>query len=100
MLSADGEADPDVMAVAAASAALMCSDMPWSGPVAAVRAALLPDGQLVVAPSVAQQEGARLNLLVACTVERITMLEADGDQVGWLWWGEAVGNREGVRGSS
>ena len=81
VLSADGGTDADVMAVSAASAALMCSDMPWAGPVAAARVALLGDGELVVAPSVAQQEAARLNLLVACTAHRITMLEADGDQV-------------------
>lgn len=81
VLSADGATDPDVMAVAAASAALMCSDLPWAGPVAAARVALLADGQLVVGPSVEQQEGAALNLLVACTADRITMLEADGNQV-------------------
>ena len=81
VLSADGETDPDVMAVSAASAALMCSDMPWAGPVAAARVALLRDNRLVAGPSVAQQEAAALTLLVACTADRVTMLEADGDQV-------------------
>ena len=82
VLSADGAADPEVMAVSAASAALMCSDMPWAGPVAAARVALARDGQLVVGPTPEQQEGAALNLMVACTADRVTSLEAEGDQVG------------------
>lgn len=43
---------------------------------------LLPGGELVVGPSVAQQEAAALTLLVAATAERVTMLEAEGAQVG------------------
>lgn len=82
VLSADGAADPDVLAICAASAALQCSPLPWAGPVGAARAALLPGGELVVSPSVEQQEAAALNLLVACTADRVTMLEAEGDQVG------------------
>ena len=82
VLSADGTADPDVMAICAASAALQCSPMAWAGPVGAVRAALLPGGELVVSPSVAQQECAALNVLVACTADRVTMMEAEGDEVG------------------
>ncbi|PSC68371.1 polyribonucleotide nucleotidyltransferase [Micractinium conductrix] len=81
VLSADGSADPDVMAISAASAALMCSDLPWAGPVAAARVAVLPGGELVVGPSVAQQEAAALTLLVAATAERVTMLEAEGAQI-------------------
>ena len=83
VLSADGGCDPEVMAVSSASAALLCSDMPWAGPVAAARVAMLHDGQLVVGPSVEQQEAAVLDLLVAATADgRVTMLEADGEQVG------------------
>ncbi|EFN54220.1 hypothetical protein CHLNCDRAFT_36088 [Chlorella variabilis] len=82
VLSADGGCDPEVMAVSSASAALLCSDMPWAGPVAAARVAMLHDGQLVVGPSVEQQEAAVLDLLVAATADgRVTMLEADGEQV-------------------
>ncbi|KAL4429595.1 hypothetical protein ABPG77_008644 [Micractinium sp. CCAP 211/92] len=81
VLSADGTADPDVLAICAASAALQCSPLPWAGPVGAARAALLPGGELVVSPSVAQQEAAALNVLVACTADRVTMLEAEGDQI-------------------
>ncbi|KAL4458391.1 hypothetical protein ABPG75_013256 [Micractinium tetrahymenae] len=81
VLSADGSADPDVLAICAASAALQCSPLPWAGPVGAARAALLPGGELVVSPSVAQQEAATLNVLVACTADRITMVEAEGDQI-------------------
>lgn len=98
VLSADGGVDPDAMAVSAASAALMCSDLPFGGPVAAARVALAADGQLVLGPSVEQQEGARLNLLVACTAGRITMLEADGDQVGLRCRQEAPGCVCGVQG--
>ena len=81
VLSADGASDPDTLAVSAASTALLCSDMPWAGPVAAARAALLPGGELVVGPTVDQLEAASLNVVVAVTEGgRITMLEADGDQ--------------------
>jgi polyribonucleotide nucleotidyltransferase len=82
VLSADGAADPCVMAVGAASAALLLSDMPWAGPVAAARVALTREGQLVSGPSVAQQEAAALDILVAATAEgRVTMLEAGGEEV-------------------
>lgn len=82
VLSADGAADPCVMAVGAASAALLLSDMPWAGPVAAARVALTREGQLVLGPSVAQQEAAALDILVAATAEgRVTMLEAGGEEV-------------------
>jgi len=91
VLSADGASDPDTLAVSAASTALLCSDMPWAGPVAAARAALLPGGELVVGPTVEQQEAASLNVVVAVTEGgRITMLEADGDQASAACWG-AVG---------
>lgn len=82
MLSADGASDPDTLAVSAASTALLCSGMPWAGPVAAARAALLPGGELVVGPTVEQQEAASLNVMVAVTEGgRLTTMEADGDQV-------------------
>src|SRR6266511_4161917 len=54
LLSADGEIDPDILAINGASAALMVSDIPFAGPVAAVRVARI-DGQFVINPTHAQR---------------------------------------------
>lgn len=86
VLSADGEHDLDVTAINAASAALLCSDIPWGGPVAAVRVVLGANGELAINPPPEQQElavegggegGAVLRLLVATTTDRVVMLEAE-----------------------
>ena len=75
MLSADGEHDLDVVAINAASASLMCSNIPWAGPVAAARVILDADGHLHANPSLKEQEGAALQLLVAVTADAVVMLE-------------------------
>ncbi len=51
-LSVDQENDPDVVAITAASAALMISDVPFNGPIGAVRVGLV-DGELIVNPTFA-----------------------------------------------
>ena len=50
VLSADGENDPDMLAVVGASAALMVSDIPWAGPLGAVRVGRI-NGQFVANPT-------------------------------------------------
>src|SRR5438105_7117957 len=50
VLSADGENDPDMLALVGASAALMVSDIPWAGPLGAVRVGRI-NGQLVANPT-------------------------------------------------
>src|ERR1700727_755852 len=63
VLSADGENDPDVIAVTAASAALYISKIPFANPVACVRIGLL-EGKLVVNPAYMEQKTSLLNIVV------------------------------------
>src|ERR1700677_1090992 len=74
VLSADGENDPDVIAVTASSAALYISKIPFTNPVACVRVGLL-DGKLVVNPTYTEQKTSLLNIVVAGTDEAIVMVE-------------------------
>jgi len=73
-LSADPENPLDILAVNAASAALMISDIPWAGPVGAVRVARV-DGQFIVNPTFQQMELSDLDLRIAGTSDAILMVE-------------------------
>jgi polyribonucleotide nucleotidyltransferase len=79
-LSYDEEHHMDVMAVNAASAALIISDIPWAGPVGAVRVAYIND-ELVANPTIAQMEESTLDLRVAGTKDAILMVEAGANEV-------------------
>jgi polyribonucleotide nucleotidyltransferase len=74
VLSADRDNDPDMIALTGASAALHVSDIPFHGPLAAVRMARI-DGKLVVNPAIDQLERSDLNLVVACSRDAIVMVE-------------------------
>ncbi|MEO6797645.1 MAG: polyribonucleotide nucleotidyltransferase [Candidatus Dormibacter sp.] len=73
--SVDQEADPATMAIIGASTALMISEIPFQGPIGAVRIGYLDD-QLVVNPPVGRMEESRLDLVVAGTRDAIIMVEA------------------------
>ncbi len=75
ILSVDGENDPDMVAVNAASAALHISNIPFDGPIAGVRVGNI-DGQLVINPTNEQREKSNLDLIVCGTAEHIIMVEA------------------------
>ncbi len=75
-LSHDGENDADILAVTAASAALCISNIPFNGPVSAVRIGLVDD-QLVVNPTIDQREKSKLDMIVGGTAESITMVEGE-----------------------
>jgi polyribonucleotide nucleotidyltransferase len=79
-LSADEENVIDVIAVNAASAALMISDIPWDGPVGAVRIGRV-DGEFVVNPTYSQLEKSDLDLRVAGTRDAILMVECGANEV-------------------
>jgi len=79
-LSADEENVIDVIAVNAASAALMISDIPWNGPVGAVRVGRV-DGQFVINPTYPELEKSDLDLRVAGTREAILMVECGANEV-------------------
>jgi polyribonucleotide nucleotidyltransferase len=74
-LSADGENDIDVISLIGASAALSISDIPFAGPVAAVRVGYI-DGEFVINPTIEQMNESALDLAVAGTAESVLMVEA------------------------
>jgi len=65
-LSADLENPLDILAINAASAALIISDIPWGGPVGAVRVGRI-DGQFVINPTFSEQDKSDLDLRMAGT---------------------------------
>src|SRR5437016_8289631 len=81
VLSADTENDPDVCALNGASAALTVSDIPFLGPIAAVRVGLI-GGQFVINPTYAERRESLINIMVAGTAEGIVMIESGASQVG------------------
>jgi polyribonucleotide nucleotidyltransferase len=80
VLSASADAEPDVLAVCGASAAVMVSDIPFDGPLAGVRVARV-NGKLVINPSRAEKERADLAFIVAGTSDAIVMVEGGANQV-------------------
>ena len=79
VISADQENPPDVVAMVAASAAVTLSDIPFDGPVGAVRIAEVA-GELVVNPTYEQRAAASLEVVVAGTATGITMVEGGADE--------------------
>jgi polyribonucleotide nucleotidyltransferase len=80
VLSADGENDPDVLAINAASTALVISEIPFPQAIGAVRVGYL-DGQIVINPTNAQRDLSDLDLVVAGTSDAIVMVEAGAREV-------------------
>jgi polyribonucleotide nucleotidyltransferase len=80
VLSADTQNDPDVVAINGASAALALSDIPFAGPIGAVRVGLVDD-KFVVNPTYDEQREGKLSLMVVGTAEGIVMIEAGASEV-------------------
>ncbi|MGA7616644.1 MAG: polyribonucleotide nucleotidyltransferase, partial [Thermoanaerobaculia bacterium] len=80
VLSADGENDPDILAINAASTALVVSEIPFPNPIAAVRIGVI-DGELVVNPTNSKRDLSDLDLVVAGTKDAIVMVEAGAREV-------------------
>ncbi len=80
VLSADTENDPDVVGINAASAALTLSDIPFLGPVGAVRVGLV-DGKFVANPTYTEMREGLLNIMVVGTAEAIVMIESGAKEV-------------------
>ncbi len=80
VLSADGQNDPDTLAVNGASVALTCSLIPFYSPVGAVRVGRL-DGKFVLNPTNAQREKSEIDLIVAGTEDAVVMVEAAAREV-------------------
>jgi polyribonucleotide nucleotidyltransferase len=79
-LSVDQNNPPDIIAINAASAALCLSDIPWNGPIGAVRVGLI-EGELILNPTRAQIDTGDLELVVAGTEDAIIMVEAGANEV-------------------
>src|SRR5215469_15566594 len=80
VLSADTENDPDVCGINGASAALTISDIPFQGPVGAVRVGLV-DGQFIINPTYSEMRDSLLNIMVVGTSEGIVMIESGAKEV-------------------
>jgi polyribonucleotide nucleotidyltransferase len=80
VLSADKDNDPDVAAINAASAALTLSDIPFLGPIGAVRVGLV-EGRFVVNPTYAELREGLLNLVVVGSADAIVMIESAAKEV-------------------
>jgi len=79
-LSSDSENPLDILAVNAASVALMISDIPWNGPIGAVRIGYI-DEKLVINPTFSEMEVSALDLRVAGTRQAISMVECGANEV-------------------
>jgi polyribonucleotide nucleotidyltransferase len=79
-LSSDDVHYLDIMSVNAASVALHISDVPWNGPIGAVRVAYI-DGQLVANPTIQEMAGSTLDLRMAGSRDAIIMVEAGANEV-------------------
>ena len=80
VLSADNAGCPDVISLVGASAALSISDIPFAGPIGAVRVGRI-DGAITINPSVDQLEESDINLLMAASRNAIVMVEGGADAV-------------------
>src|ERR1700757_291363 len=74
LLSADGENDPDILSIIGASASLMVSDIPWEGPLGAVRVGRI-NGQFVANPTHSQMCDSDLDLVYVGNERDLVMYE-------------------------
>ena len=80
LLSADGVNEPDVLAMVGASASLMLSDLPFEGPIGAVRVGKV-DGKFVVNPTRAEMAKSQLELIYAGRPDQVIMIEGEAEFV-------------------
>jgi polyribonucleotide nucleotidyltransferase len=79
-LSSDGVNPLDILAINAASAAIMISDIPWNGPVGAVRVGRV-NGEFVINPTFAEIDASDLDLRIAGTRDAILMVECGANEI-------------------
>src|SRR2546429_2392541 len=80
LLSADGENDPDILAINGASAALSVSDIPFAGPIGAVRVGRV-DGQFIANPTHTEREMSDLDLIYVGTENDVIMIEGSAREL-------------------
>ncbi|TPG56240.1 polyribonucleotide nucleotidyltransferase [Sphingomonas glacialis] len=80
VLSYDGENEPDMLAMVAASAALTISGVPFMGPIGAARVGYI-DGEYILNPTVEQIKAGELDLVVAATGDAVMMVESEAKEL-------------------
>jgi polyribonucleotide nucleotidyltransferase len=80
VMSYDGETEPDIVAMIAASAALTISGVPFMGPIGAARVGF-KDGEYQLNPSMAEVAEGRLDLVVAATQDAVMMVESEAKEL-------------------
>lgn len=80
VLSSDSENPADILGTLGASVALSISDIPWNGPIAAVRVGLV-DGEYIINPTFAQLEESDLDMVVAGTATDVVMVEGESLEI-------------------
>lgn len=80
VLSADQENSPDILAVIGGSVVLSMSEVPFAGPVSAVRVGYIDD-MMVLNPTLSQLEKSQLDLVVASTRDSVVMVEAGSSEI-------------------
>ena len=80
LMSADGQNDPDMLSINGASAALMVSDIPFAGPVGAVRVGRI-NGEFIANPTHAQRAESDLDLVYVGTEKEVIMIEGAGNEI-------------------
>jgi polyribonucleotide nucleotidyltransferase len=80
LLSADGENDPDILSINGASAALCVSDIPFAGPIGAVRVGRV-NGEFVANPTHTQRQSSDLDLVYVGSWDDVIMIEGAADEI-------------------
>ncbi len=80
VMSVDHDCSPEIAALIGTSAALAISDIPWNGPVGAVKMGLV-DGKLVINPTSEQRKVSDLDVTVVSTGKKVVMIEAGANEV-------------------
>ena len=80
VMSVDHDCSPEIAALIGTSAALAISDIPWGGPVGALKIGYV-DGQLVVNPTREQAERSDLDVTVVSTGKKVVMIEAGANEI-------------------
>ncbi len=80
VLSADGENDPDILSIIGASAALMVSDIPWDGPLGAVRVGRV-GGKFIANPTHSEMADSDLDLVYVGNAQDIVMYEGSAQEI-------------------
>ncbi len=98
VLSSDGVNKADILCMIGASAALSVSDLPFNGPISAVRIGRI-EGALVVNPSLVDEEGSDLDLVVAGSTDALLMVEGGASEISesQLVEGLALAQKENAR---